>query len=121
MSLWLVLSPESVVGWQLTIVTDCVTIVSMIKSFRCKETERLFHREITRRLPSEILEAARMKLEMLDAAEVIEDLRVPPSNHLEKLSGKRSGQHSIRINRQWRICFRWQSGSAHEVEIVDYH
>ncbi|HNV69621.1 MAG TPA: type II toxin-antitoxin system RelE/ParE family toxin [Candidatus Ozemobacteraceae bacterium] len=93
----------------------------MIKSFRCKETERLFHREVARRLPSEIIESARMKLEMLDAAEVIEDLRIPPSNHLEKLSGNRAGQYSIRINRQWRVCFRWQSGNAFDVDVADYH
>lgn len=93
----------------------------MIRSFRCKETERLFHRELSRRIPSEIVESARMKLEMLDAAEVIEDLRIPPSNHLEKLSGKRAGQYSIRINKQWRLCFRWQAGNAFDVEIVDYH
>ncbi len=62
-----------------------------------------------------------MKLEILDAAEVLQDLTIPPGNHLEKLSGDRKAQHSIRINRQWRICFVWQSGDAYEVEIVDYH
>ena len=61
------------------------------------------------------------KLLLLDAAEILEDLRVPPGNHLEKLSGTRQGQHSIRINEQWRVCFRWHGGDAHEVEIVDYH
>jgi len=64
---------------------------------------------------------ARRKLEVLDAAEKLEDLRIPPSNRLEKLLGKREGQHSIRINDQWRICFRWREGNAYDVEIVDYH
>ncbi len=93
----------------------------MIKSFADKETERTFKREVSRRLAPDIQRKARIKLEILDAAEVLQDLRIPPSNRLEKLSGERQGQHSIRINNQWRICFVWQDGDAYRVEIVDYH
>ena len=93
----------------------------MIKTFACKETRRLFNRQFSRKLPQSIQRVARRKLEILDAAEVLQDLRIPPSNRLEKLSGDRGGQYSIRINDQWRICFEWQSGDAYEVEIVDYH
>jgi proteic killer suppression protein len=93
----------------------------MIKSFASKETEKLFKREFTRKIPKSIHQIARRKLEILDAAERIQDLRIPPANRLEKLSGKRSGQYSIRINDQWRICFLWRDGDAHNVEIVDYH
>ncbi len=93
----------------------------MIKSFASKETEKLFTREFSRKLSQSIQRAARVKLEILDAAESLEDLRVPPSNRLEKLSGDRQGQYSIRINDQWRICFEWRSGDAYRVEIVDYH
>ena len=96
-------------------------MITMIKSFADKETERLFKRQFSRKLPQDIQRVARRKLEILDAAEVLQDLRVPPSNRLEKLSGDRAGQHSIRINKQWRICFKWQNGNAHDVEIVDYH
>ena len=93
----------------------------MIKSFVSKETEKLFKRELSRKIPKSIQQIARRKLEILDAAEVIQDLRIPPSNHLEKMTGKRKGQHSIRINIQWRICFEWRKGDAYAVEIVDYH
>jgi proteic killer suppression protein len=93
----------------------------MIKSFASKETERLFNRQFTRKVPQSIHQIARRKLEILDAAEAIQDLRVPPSTHLEKLSGNRKGQYSIRINIRWRICFDWHGGDAHDVEIVDYH
>jgi proteic killer suppression protein len=93
----------------------------MIKTFACKETEKLFSRLFSRKLPQSIQRVARRKLEILDAAEVLQDLRIPPSNCLEKLSGDRKGQYSIRINDQWRICFEWQSGDAYEVEITDYH
>ena len=93
----------------------------MIKSFSCKETKKLFNREFSRKLPRDIQRAARRKLEILDAAEVLQDLRIPPSNRLEKLSGDRKGQHSIRINDQWRICFEWRRGDAYNVEIADYH
>ena len=93
----------------------------MIKTFADKETERLFERTFSRRLPQNIQLAARMKLEILDAAEVLLDLRVPQGNRLEKLSGGREGQYSIRINDQWRICFSWRQENAYDVEIVDYH
>ena len=93
----------------------------MIKSFGDRDTERLFERERVRRYPSELQRTMLRKLVIVDAAETLDDLRVPPGNRLEKLRGVRAGQHSIRINDQWRICFRWQEGDAHEVEIVDYH
>jgi proteic killer suppression protein len=93
----------------------------MIRSFASKETEKLFRREFSRKLPQDIQRKARIKLEILDAAERLEDLRIPPSNQLEKLTGDREGQNSIRINTQWRICFKWQDRAAHDVEIVDYH
>jgi proteic killer suppression protein len=93
----------------------------MIKSFASKETEKLFNREFTKKIPQSIHQIARRKLEILDAAERLQDLRIPPSNHLEKLSADRKGQHSIRINIRWRICFQWRGGDAHNVEIVDYH
>ena len=92
----------------------------MIKNFRCKETEKIFVRQFSRKLPTNIQRIAFRKLRMLNRSSTIQDLRVPPSNHLEALSGKRKGEHSIRINRQWRICFNWQDNSAHNVEIVDY-
>lgn len=93
----------------------------MIRSFRGRDTERLFARRPVRKLGTDVQRAALRKLRILDAAENLGDLRVPPGNRLEKLRGKRSGQHSIRINDQWRICFRWKAGDAHDVEIVDYH
>ncbi len=93
----------------------------MIKSFRDRDTERLFQRRPVRKLGTDIQKVALRKLRMLDAAMILDDLRLPPGNRLEKLRGDRSGQHSIRINAQWRICFRWRSGHAHDVEIVDYH
>ena len=93
----------------------------MIKSFRCKDAEALFRRERVRRLPPDILAVARRKLLMVDAAESLDDLRNPPGNRLEPLKGDRSGQYSIRINNQWRVCFVWKNGNAHQVEIVDYH
>ena len=93
----------------------------MIRSFRCRETERLFADEISRRLPTQIQRAARRKLLLLHQARRLDDLRAPPGNGLEALSGDRAGQYSIRINDQWRICFRWQREEALDVEIVDYH
>jgi len=93
----------------------------MIKSFRCRETQKIFEGRFSRRLPRDIQRLAARKLEMLAAAGELKSLRIPPSNHLEKLKGDRAGQHSIRINDQWRICFIWKGGDAHEVEIVDYH
>ena len=96
-------------------------MLEMIKTFASKETEKLFQRESSRKIPQAIQQIARRKLEILDAAEVLQDLRIPPSNHLEKLTEKRKGQHSIRINIQWRICFEWRKGDTYNVEIVDYH
>ena len=93
----------------------------MIKSFACKETRKLFERRRSRKPPQGIQRVARRKLTILDGAETLQDLRIPPSNHLEKLSGDRRNQHSIRINDRWRICFEWRNGDAHNVEIVDYH
>ena len=93
----------------------------MIRSFRDRETEKVFRREGTRRLPPDVQRMAQRRLAILDAAESLQDLRVPPGNRLEKLSGDRDGQHSIRINDRWRVCFRWREGDAHDVEIADYH
>lgn len=93
----------------------------MIRSFRDSDTERLFKRERIRKLPADLQRIALRKLLVLDAATSLLDLRVPPANRLEKLSGDRQGQHSIRINDQWRICFRWAGADAQDVEIVDYH
>ena len=93
----------------------------MIKTFADKETEKLFRRTFSKKPHPNIQLSARMKLEILDAAEALQDLRIPPGNRLEKLAGDRAGQHSIRINDQWRICFRWEGQDAFDVEIVDYH
>ena len=93
----------------------------MIKSFRCKETEKLFHGRFSSKLPQSIQRTAVIKLKMLNAATVLDTLRVPPSHYLEALRGEREGQYSIRINKQWRICFVWQGNDAYDVEIVDYH
>ena len=93
----------------------------MIRNFRDPETERVFQRRGSRRLPQDLQRVALRRLVMLDAAETLADLRVPPGNRLEKLAGDRTGRHSIRINERWRICFVWREGDAHEVEIVDYH
>lgn len=89
--------------------------------FRSREVERIWRGEVSRRLPPDIQSLARRKLRMLNNAEVLTDLRIPPANHLEKLRGEREGLHSIRINEQWRICFCWHDGNAYDVEIVDYH
>jgi proteic killer suppression protein len=93
----------------------------MIRSFADAETERFFETGKTRRLPRDILRRAAMRLRQLDAATRIEDLRLPPSNRLEALLGRRAGCHAIRINDQWRVCFRFADGDAFDVEIVDYH
>ena len=93
----------------------------MIESFRCRETERVFRREYSRKLPRDIQRSALRKLRMLNRSQTLLDLRVPPANRLEKLSGSRQGQHSIRVNDQWRVCFEWDDGNARNVEIVDYH
>ena len=93
----------------------------MIRSFHDRDTERLAARQRVKKWSPELSKAALRKLRMLDAAEELFDLRVPPGNRLERLKGDRQGQHSIRINDQWRICFRWEAGNAYDVEIVDYH
>ncbi len=93
----------------------------MIQDFKCKETEKVFNRNFSRKLLQSIQRLAMRKLWIINAASNLNDLRIPPSNHLEALSGIRNRQHSIRINQQWRICFKWVNGNAYEVEIVDYH
>ena len=93
----------------------------MIKGFADSETEKLFRGQLPKNLPTQIHRGVLRKLLILDAAEALQDLRIPPGNRLEKLKGNRAGQHSIRINDQWRICFRWRDGDAYAVEIVDYH
>lgn len=93
----------------------------MIQSFACDETKRLFEDETARRIPANIQRVARRKLLMLHQARDLIDLRSPPNNHLEALKWDRVGQHSIRINKKYRICFRWQGADAFDVEIVDYH
>lgn len=93
----------------------------MIKSFRCRETEKIYNRLFSKKLPQDIQKVAIRKLLMLDAAEELNDLKIPTSNHLEALRDGRKGQHSIRINQQWRICFKWRDGNSYDVEIVDYH
>ena len=93
----------------------------MIRSFASKEAELIFNGRVSRKLPHDIQKTARRKLLYLEDAEDLRDLLAPPGNRLEQLSGDREGQYSIRINKQWRICFRWQLDGAYEVEIVDYH
>jgi toxin HigB-1 len=93
----------------------------MIKSFKCRETEKVFRRERSRKFPPDIQRQAQKKLYLLDASLSLGDLRIPPGNRLEALAGNREGQHGIRINDQWRICFRWIDNDARDVEIVDYH
>ena len=93
----------------------------MIESFADEETEKIYRGVVSRKLPREIQRVARRKLLYLDDADDVVDLRSPPGNRLEQLQGNRAGQYSIRINDQWRICFTWQDGRAHQVEIVDYH
>jgi proteic killer suppression protein len=93
----------------------------VIKSFRDADTQKVFERNRVRRWSADLQRAALRKLLILDAAETMNDLRRPPGNRLERLSGDRVGQHSIRINDQWRICFSWRAGNANDVEIVDYH
>jgi toxin HigB-1 len=93
----------------------------MIKSFRDAEAERIFQRGFSRRLPGDIQSVVLRKLRMLSNAQDVNDLRSPPANRLEKLSGDRQGQYSIRVNDQWRICFSWRDGNAYDVEVTDYH
>ena len=93
----------------------------MIKSFSNKETEKIWNGIQSKKLPSEIQNVARRKLRMINNAQNITDLRIPPANHLEKLSGNLSGLYSIRINNQWRIIFNWENDNAYELQIIDYH
>jgi toxin HigB-1 len=95
--------------------------VLVIKSFKDRETQQIFTRQRSRRLPSDIQQVALRKLRMLNNAHALNDLQVPPANRLEKLTGDRAGQYSIRINDRWRVCFVWRDGDAYDVEIVDYH
>ncbi|MBD2290383.1 type II toxin-antitoxin system RelE/ParE family toxin [Microcystis wesenbergii FACHB-1317] len=93
----------------------------MIQNFKDKEAQKVFERKHSRKLPLDIQQVALRKLRMLNRAETLQDLRVPPANRLERLVGDREGQYSIRVNDQWRICFVWQNGDALDGEIVDYH
>ena len=93
----------------------------MIKSFRCAETETIFNGVVSKRIDIRIQNTARRKLRMINNARTLDDLRIPPANRLEPLKGNRKGQYSIRINDQYRICFKWHEGNLFDVEIVDYH
>ncbi len=93
----------------------------MIKAFKDKETEKVFKGQFSKKLPQDIQRIAERKLIMLHKAANLHDLKVPPANRLEALKGKRQGQHSIRINNQWRVCFEWREDGVYQVEIVDYH
>ncbi len=93
----------------------------MIRSFGSKDTERIWHEQYVKRVDRTVQRATLRKLELIHAAKDVEDLRVPPGNRLERLTGDRRGQHSIRVNAQWRLCFVWRDGGADNVELVDYH
>ena len=93
----------------------------MIRSFGSKDTERIWHEQYVKRVDRAVQRAALRKLELIHAAKDVEDLRIPPVNRLERLVGDRRGQHSIRVNAQWRLCFVWRDGGADDVELVDYH
>jgi proteic killer suppression protein len=93
----------------------------VIQSFDCEETRKVYDGQVPTRLPQDILNVMQRKLRMLDAAVKLIDLRIPPNNHLEVLKDDRKGQHSIRVNRRWRVCFRWTENGPSNVEIVDYH
>ncbi len=105
----------------MTIVSLWVTIFAMIKIFKCKETEKIFQGLFSKKLPHDIQRLVERKLIMLHRAGNLSDLRVPPANRLEKLSGNRERQHSIRVNEQWRICFEWREDGVYGVEVADYH
>lgn len=107
--------------FNLTIITLKVIVQPMIKSFSDKSTEALFNRQRVKKLPSTILKIAYRKLLIIDSAERLDDLKIPPGNRLEKLAGNLSGKFSIRINEKWRIIFSWKQNNAYEVEIIDYH
>ena len=105
----------------LGVINEKCYVLCMIKSFKSKETEKIFRGQFSRKLPQNIQRGAARKLEQLHAATVLDTLRVPPGNRLEALTHDRQGQHSIRVNDQWRVCFVWRDGDAYDVEIVDYH
>jgi proteic killer suppression protein len=105
----------------LTLVTERVSIGSAIRSFRDGVTEAIWNLKFVKSIGPDIAKQARVKLQMIDAASNINDLRVPPRNHLEQLKGNRKGQYSIRVNQQFRICFVWSDGGADDVEFCDYH
>jgi toxin HigB-1 len=105
----------------LTLLTCRVILAEVLRSFADKDTERVWRRERSKRLDQNTQRAALRKLLILDAADILDDLKVPPGNRLEKLHGDRAGQYSVRVNQQWRICFRWTTAGPEEVEIVDYH
>jgi toxin HigB-1 len=105
----------------LTLLTDVVIIERVICSFRGKNAEAIWRRRYVKRLSPELSRLAYNKLVLINAAESINDLRVPPGNRLEKLAGNRAGQYSVRVNDQWRICFTWSAAGASDLELVDYH
>jgi len=105
----------------LTLLTCYVILAEVLRSFADKDTERVWQRLRSKRLDQNTQRAALRKLLMLDAAETLDDLLVPPGNRLEKLRGNRAGQYSVRVSQQWRICFRWTTAGPEDVEIVDYH
>jgi toxin HigB-1 len=96
-------------------------LLAMIKSFKCKETEKIWRGIKSRKLPTSIQERMLRKLRQLNASSCLQDLKIPPSNHLERLDGSRKEQYSIRINDQWRLCFEWKNNDSYEAEAVDYH
>ena len=93
----------------------------MIRRFKCRETSFIWEGKISKRFPRDIQDTARRKLRMINQSRDLKDLLIPPGNRLEQLKGSRKGQYSIRINDQWRICFKWNEGDAYDVEVVDYH
>lgn len=116
-----VLAIRGLIRCSLILVSRTGTRIEVIKSFADRRTAAVFADRKPKGFPTDILSAARRKLAILDAAHVLDDLRSPPGNSLEALSGDRAGQHSIRVNKQWRLCFTWHDDGAHDVEIVDYH
>ena len=117
----IVLEPEQTSSITLDVKRKALYNHGVIKTFRNEETEKVFRRQFSRKLPSGVQTVALRKLRMLNNAYSMADLRIPPANHLEKLVGNRAGQYSIRINDQWRICFEWRNNAAYNVEITDYH
>ena len=112
-------SPDVPISLANILHSDSVAVV--IGSFACKDTERVYHRERVKRWADEICRVANRKLVQMEASSLLSDLKVPPGNHLEALKGDRKGQHSIRVNDQWRLCFTWKGDAALAIELVDYH